>query len=128
MRLTTSQRAITKTNASPSTVTRLGARRRLRDEEADSAATGGATLLRSREKSYGYRAKCRDTMPPPSRSGGTGRRAGLKIRFPPGSVGSIPTFGISPSESRVGRRREERLPAEVLRGREHAEVRLEPGQ
>ena len=27
------------------------------------------------------------------RSGGTGRRAGLKIRFPPGSVGSIPTFG-----------------------------------
>ena len=37
------------------------------------------------------------------RSGGTGRRAGLKIRFPPGSVGSIPTFGIgrpSWSESR----------------------------
>ena len=30
----------------------------------------------------------------PSRSGGTGRRAGLKIRFPSGSVGSIPTFGI----------------------------------
>ncbi len=29
----------------------------------------------------------------PSRSGGTGRRAGLKIRFPLGSVGSIPTFG-----------------------------------
>src|SRR5947199_10209472 len=29
------------------------------------------------------------------RSGGTGRRAGLKIRFPPGSVGSIPTFGIA---------------------------------
>ena len=28
------------------------------------------------------------------RSGGTGRRAGLKIRFPSGSVGSIPTFGI----------------------------------
>src|SRR4051812_32831410 len=28
-----------------------------------------------------------------SRSGGTGRRAGLKIRFPSGSVGSIPTFG-----------------------------------
>jgi hypothetical protein len=28
------------------------------------------------------------------RSGGIGRRAGLKIRFPPGSVGSIPTFGI----------------------------------
>src|SRR5581483_12391304 len=27
------------------------------------------------------------------RSGGTGRRAGLKIRFPSGSVGSIPTFG-----------------------------------
>ena len=27
------------------------------------------------------------------RSGGIGRRAGLKIRFPPGSVGSIPTFG-----------------------------------
>ena len=31
----------------------------------------------------------------PGRSGGTGRRAGLKIRFPPGSVGSIPTFGIA---------------------------------
>ena len=30
-----------------------------------------------------------------SRSGGTGRRAGLKIRFPAGSVGSIPTFGIA---------------------------------
>ena len=29
------------------------------------------------------------------RSGGIGRRAGLKIRFPPGSVGSIPTFGMS---------------------------------
>src|SRR3954466_4849934 len=28
------------------------------------------------------------------RSGGIGRRAGLKIRFPSGSVGSIPTFGI----------------------------------
>ena len=31
------------------------------------------------------------------RSGGTGRRAGLKIRFPSGSVGSIPTFGIDGS-------------------------------
>src|SRR6266498_1952176 len=31
--------------------------------------------------------------PGPRRSGGTGRRAGLKIRFPSGSVGSIPTFG-----------------------------------
>ena len=29
------------------------------------------------------------------RSGGIGRRAGLKIRFPSGSVGSIPTFGIA---------------------------------
>src|SRR3954449_4070713 len=29
----------------------------------------------------------------PGRSGGTGRRAGLKIRFPSGSVGSSPTFG-----------------------------------
>ena len=28
------------------------------------------------------------------RSGGTGRRAGLKIRFPSGSGGSIPPFGI----------------------------------
>src|SRR5215210_2825923 len=28
------------------------------------------------------------------RSGGTGRRAGLKIRFPSGSAGSIPAFGI----------------------------------
>src|SRR4051794_10272242 len=27
------------------------------------------------------------------RSGGIGRRAGLKIRFPSGSVGSIPNFG-----------------------------------
>ena len=34
-------------------------------------------------------------MTRPSRSGGTGRRAGLKIRFPSGSVGSIPTFGIA---------------------------------
>ncbi len=32
------------------------------------------------------------------RSGGTGRRAGLKIRFPSGSVGSIPTFGIECTE------------------------------
>src|SRR5579871_148433 len=32
------------------------------------------------------------------RSGGTGRRAGLKIRFPSGSVGSIPTFGIGGNE------------------------------
>src|SRR6266511_3696539 len=31
--------------------------------------------------------------PGPRRSGGTGRRAGLKIRWPSGSVGSIPTFG-----------------------------------
>ena len=30
----------------------------------------------------------------PSRSGGIGRRAGLKIRFPQGSGGSIPPFGI----------------------------------
>src|SRR3954471_15263646 len=37
----------------------------------------------------------------PSRSGGTGRRAGLKIRFPPGSVGSIPTFGTSRSTAGV---------------------------
>src|SRR5262249_22048924 len=29
-----------------------------------------------------------------SRSGGTGRRAGLKIRWPSGRVGSIPTFGM----------------------------------
>src|SRR3954471_19032668 len=34
------------------------------------------------------------------RSGGTGRRAGLKIRFPPGSVGSIPTFGTFVSRTR----------------------------
>src|ERR671911_1055654 len=43
-----------------------------------------------------------------SRSGGTGRRAGLKIRFPSGSVGSIPTFGIdrgwlAPDPSIIGR-------------------------
>ena len=31
----------------------------------------------------------------PRRSGGTGRRTGLKIRRPSGRVGSIPTFGIS---------------------------------
>ena len=30
-----------------------------------------------------------------SRSGGIGRRAGFKIRFPQGSVGSTPTFGTS---------------------------------
>src|SRR4051794_30948132 len=35
-----------------------------------------------------------------SRSGGTGRRAGLKIRFPSGSVGSIPTFGTRLSRMR----------------------------
>jgi ABC-type lipoprotein export system ATPase subunit len=35
------------------------------------------------------------------RSGGTGRRAGLKIRFPSGSVGSIPTFGIAQAYSRT---------------------------
>src|SRR5215218_2930429 len=32
------------------------------------------------------------------RSGGTGRRAGLKIRWPSGLVGSIPTSGIAPVE------------------------------
>src|SRR5213075_747188 len=47
---------------------------------------GGATLLRETEKEQGYHACA-------GRSGGTGRRAGLKIRFPSGSVGSIPTFG-----------------------------------
>src|SRR5690242_14554235 len=31
----------------------------------------------------------------PRRSGGTGRRAGLKIRWPSGRVGSIPTFGTA---------------------------------
>jgi ATP-dependent phosphofructokinase / diphosphate-dependent phosphofructokinase len=36
------------------------------------------------------------------RSGGIGRRAGLKIRFPPGSVGSSPTFGIYDRPVRVG--------------------------
>ena len=30
------------------------------------------------------------------RSGGIGRRDGFKIRFPQGSVGSSPTFGIRP--------------------------------
>ena len=39
--------------------------------------------------------KCRDILKPDSgRSGGIGRRAGFKIRFPLGSVGSSPTFGI----------------------------------
>src|SRR5581483_6605245 len=33
---------------------------------------------------------------PKGRSGGTGRRAGLKIRCPHGRVGSIPTFGTRP--------------------------------
>ena len=32
------------------------------------------------------------------RSGGTGRRAGLKIRWPSGRVGSSPTFGIAEGE------------------------------
>src|SRR3954449_3460482 len=36
------------------------------------------------------------------RSGGTGRRAGLKIRFPPGSVGSIPTFGTLDADFPTG--------------------------
>src|SRR3954471_19706434 len=42
--------------------------------------------LTTRAKSEGYDAAAR-------RSGGTGRRAGLKIRCPKGRVGSIPTFG-----------------------------------
>ena len=33
--------------------------------------------------------------PPPRRSGGIGRRAGLKIRWPQGRVGSSPTSGTS---------------------------------
>jgi hypothetical protein len=37
----------------------------------------------------------------PSRSGGIGRRAGFKIRFPLGSVGSSPTFGISGPAIRI---------------------------
>src|SRR6266567_696797 len=94
MRLTTSQSPIRSTKRSPSAPTRLGARRRLKGEETDaSAATGGVTLLRSREKTYSHLA---DTMRALSRSGGTGRRAGLKIRFPSGSVGSTPTFGTTP--------------------------------
>src|SRR5436305_5754930 len=36
----------------------------------------------------------------PRPSGRTGRRAGLKIRFPSGSVGSIPTFGIEQAYAR----------------------------
>src|SRR5918992_3959747 len=36
------------------------------------------------------------------RSGGTGRRAGLKIRCPSGRVGSIPTFGMLPRTMRIG--------------------------
>ena len=48
--------------------------------------------LRSNLRASGARARY---DPRSSRSGGTGRRAGLKIRFPPGSVGSIPTFGTS---------------------------------
>ena len=37
---------------------------------------------------------CRRTTLVTGRSGGIGRRAGLKIRFPSGSGGSIPPFGI----------------------------------
>jgi hypothetical protein len=37
---------------------------------------------------------------PPCPRGGTGRRDGLKIRFPQGSVGSIPTGGTSPGTFR----------------------------
>src|SRR3954467_5544019 len=63
------------------------------------ADTGSATLLRARGKSYVWRSY---HLVRTGRSGGTGRRAGLKIRFPPGSVGSIPTFGIaSPSQREV---------------------------
>jgi hypothetical protein len=32
-------------------------------------------------------------LQPPCRSGGIGRRAGLKIQWPQGRVGSSPTFG-----------------------------------
>src|SRR5439155_5370206 len=39
---------------------------------------------------------------PGRRSGGIGRRAGLKIRCPSGRVGSSPTFGISIAGMRVG--------------------------
>src|SRR5439155_19024866 len=42
---------------------------------------------------------------PSGRSGGTGRRAGLKIRWPSGRVGSIPTFG---TRNRSGDRTETR--------------------
>src|SRR5207302_2238961 len=50
---------------------------------------------------YVARARCAASGPAAyhdraGRSGGIGRRAGLKIRFPSGSVGSIPTFGIAP--------------------------------
>jgi hypothetical protein len=40
-----------------------------------------------------------------SRRGGTGRRDGLKIRFPQGSVGSTPSAGRIFEEKKNGRRR-----------------------
>src|SRR6476646_10397151 len=99
-RLTASQPNSMTTNREPRVVTTLGVRRREASLGADaSAATVAATLLRRAGKSY---ENTREHPRPgslydagASRSGGTGRRAGLKIRFPPGSVGSIPTFGTS---------------------------------
>src|SRR4051812_27404925 len=107
-RLTASQPKSSTTKSEPSVATTLGRRNRVARLGADaSAATVGATLLRRTAESYGN-----DRVLAPARwlydagvgrSGGTGRRAGLKIRFPPGSVGSIPTFGICSIRSARGR-------------------------
>ena len=47
-----------------------------------------------RHDGFAYGKSYEATIVGTGRSGGTGRRAGLKIRFPSGSVGSIPTFGM----------------------------------
>ncbi len=64
---------------------------RCRDCDKGSVRTPAARALRPVQDSAGSAGY---DLPETGRSGGTGRRAGLKIRFPPGSVGSIPTFGI----------------------------------
>jgi hypothetical protein len=63
-------------------VARVGAEASAAKVQGDFTASSGKVL--SSRGGYDW---------PAGRSGGTGRRAGLKIRFPLGSVGSIPTFG-----------------------------------
>src|SRR6266540_1808804 len=61
---------------------------------------------------------------PSRRSGGTGRRAGLKIRWPSGLVGSIPTSGTT---HRRGRRLRRRPRLAFARDASHLERRNRTG-